>query len=77
MTLWTFLAICVVAPIVADLVHKRMKYRAQSLAGQQQWDELAARIQKLEERVGNVETILIEVDKRRRIDDQILSGDYR
>ena len=77
MTMWMFLAICVVAPIVADLVHKRMKYRAQTQAGQQQWDELAARMQKLEERVGNLETIVIEMDKRQRLDSEILSGDFK
>ncbi len=63
MSFWTFLFLAIVVWAIQAAYEKRMSYRAQ--AGQGQFDEQLA---KLERRIENLETIIIERDRKSEYD---------
>lgn len=59
MGLWTFLAIIIVAGILADLYAKKLKYEKKNNSNQKHIDELNETVARLEKRIENLEIIAV------------------
>lgn len=69
MGLWGFLTICGVVAIICGVFEERIKSRAKVMLGQQsqesdkKLEELIARMERLEQRMANIETITLDHEK--------------
>ena len=63
--MWTFLTICGLAYIIAEVYEQRLKIRAKADLSRGQYDELVSRMAALEQRMANLETIVLEEEKKK------------
>jgi archaellum component FlaC len=73
--LWTMVGAIAITGIVAGVIGDVMKARAKSRVSgndlQEAMDDLAARMEKIEDRMANIESIVVESDKHRRFDEAL------
>ncbi len=74
---WIFMAIVCVCAMVTGLSHTRMKLRCKLHEDGQQNDGLAARFEEVEKRLENIEAIMVEQEKRRSFDEELLYAGSR
>ncbi len=68
MNLWTMIVIIVALAMVSEMYKYHVKYRSKSPKDQRLSELHQRRIDKLEERVINLETLVLEKEKLRRFD---------
>ena len=74
MSFWTFVCICGVAGIIGDVYSKRLKYRETARQSKSDTEDLLARIERIERRLGNIESICIEHERTRKFDDELMQA---
>jgi hypothetical protein len=64
---WFFLVIlvAVVLSFVTKMVRMKTELHGRENNNRAQWDNLLARLDRLEQRMSNIETIVVDTDKRR------------
>jgi len=72
MGMWTFLTIICVAAIVAGVLEKWLKYNRQDTAGRQNSTETLDRLDAMERRLANLESICVEQERTRKFDDELI-----
>jgi hypothetical protein len=69
MDFWTAIVLIVMLGMTVDIVKIRSKAKAASAEGEKRIEELMARMTKLEDRMANLETLVLEQEKRRPFDE--------
>ena len=75
--LWVFCGFCVFMSFVHKWVAMRLKNRRDDTAVVQRYDGITARVHSLEERVANLETVILETEKHRRFDQELTAAGNR
>jgi hypothetical protein len=68
MDMWSAIVLIVIAGLVFDAYETRMKARSFRTKHDETVGGLADRVSRLEERIANLETLVLEQDKRREFD---------
>jgi hypothetical protein len=74
---WGFLAFVVFLSFVHKMFRLRYNRNVDDSATRQQREETGARIRKLEERVANLETVMLESEKHRRFEQELSAAGSR
>lgn len=72
MGFWSFLTLVCVATILVDAGKKWMKYNSINAPGRRASDEIIARLEALEARMANLESICVEQERVRKFDDALI-----
>ena len=72
--LWVFLGFCVFISYLHDRAKLRYKRRTEDVDIVQRLDDIGARVQALEERVANLETVMLEAEKHRRFEHELTAA---
>ena len=68
MSFWTAIVIIVAIGVASEMYKSRVKYAARSPKNNHQFELQARSIERLEERISNLETLILEQEKLRKFD---------
>ena len=69
MNLWTAIVAIVVVATISEMYKARLKIRRHQTEGS--LDEIMRRLDRLEERIANLETLVLEREKHRKFEDLV------
>ena len=68
MDFWIFVAFCVAAGVISEMYRARLKAKVQMAETDNHVGGLEQQLRKIEERLNNLETIVIERDRHKEFD---------
>ena len=71
MNLWTMIVCVVALGIVSEMYRARLKAGNRSKEDRRSLDEIFVRFERFEERLANVESVLLDHEKERRFDQSL------
>ncbi len=71
MSFWTMIAVVVALGVVSEMYRARLKANQKMQNHTADFEQLAQSLQKLEERMANLETIVLEGEKHRRFEREL------
>lgn len=71
MSFWTFCAFAVAVGVISEMYRARLKTKVKISQANQESEDIIGRLDRMEQRIANLETIVIDREKHREFDQSL------